>query len=213
MQGSLALLLCAFLAHFTFWRQVVAERAQATMSARLVTRMLSGMKVYTYGGGGQRRGADCSPATRRRADKGGGSTLRAAEVCLLRRGVRPDAPEDGGGVGLGSSSGGSSNDGGRVGGGDGGHDGGRAGPSFPLATECAICLEPYACVDEVVLLPCGHMLHKACLVSWARTKAAETRCPLCKAALVQPGADEDEACRCCCCPRTLRVGAGSVAMV
>ena len=37
---------------------------------------------------------------------------------------------------------------------------------------------------------CGHMLHEACLVSWARTKLADTACPLCKAPILVDDVDD-----------------------
>jgi len=57
--------------------------------------------------------------------------------------------------------------------------------------ECAICIEEYASGDRVVALPCGHLLHQACLVSWTKTKLEDTACPLCKATLVPEGSSEN----------------------
>ena len=71
--------------------------------------------------------------------------------------------------------------------------------------ECPICMEEYERDDEVVLLNCRHVLHKECLLSWARacTRPHATdgismaTCPLCKANLMPEGTQLDDDDDCC----------------
>jgi len=42
--------------------------------------------------------------------------------------------------------------------------------------ECAICLEPVAVGDTILVLPCSHIYHRRCLASWLAIKPT---CPLC----------------------------------
>ena len=84
--------------------------------------------------------------------------------------------------------------------------------------DCAICMEEYAKDDEVVLLPCRHLLHKECLVSWARTCARQDErgkvtCPLCKAAVVVDPVADHAACLGVCLHVFQVAGGGRTAMV
>ena len=68
------------------------------------------------------------------------------------------------------------------------------------APECPICLEAYEENEEIIVLPCRHMLHRACLLSWTRARMISTSCPLCKAPLLPDGVMIDDECempRCC----------------
>ena len=68
------------------------------------------------------------------------------------------------------------------------------------APECPICLEAYEENEEIIVLPCRHMLHRACLLSWTRARMISTSCPLCKAPLLPDGVVIDDECempRCC----------------
>ena len=80
-------------------------------------------------------------------------------------------------------------------------------------------MEDYADDDEVIELPCRHMLHKECLLSWAKACARPPRgagamatCPLCKAPLAEDApTDDDVLPRCCyilCCVPPPNSGAG-----
>ena len=71
-------------------------------------------------------------------------------------------------------------------------------------------MEDYADDDTVAVLPYGHVLHKECLLSWAKACAKPSRgsgamatCPLCKAPLAEGAHGETEStwvgCCCCCC--------------
>jgi len=63
-----------------------------------------------------------------------------------------------------------------------------------INTECSICLDDYKAGELVAQLPCGHLLHKACFVEWARTKLDDTKCPLCKAPIPVAEAQSDGCC-------------------
>ena len=68
------------------------------------------------------------------------------------------------------------------------------------APECPICLEAYEENEEIIVLPCRHVLHRACLLSWTRARMISTSCPLCKAPLLPDGVMIDDECempRCC----------------
>jgi hypothetical protein len=43
------------------------------------------------------------------------------------------------------------------------------------SSTCAICLQDFAAVDAVIILPCQHIFHGACASQWLRR---ERRCPL-----------------------------------
>mmetsp|Transcript_81888 Transcript_81888/g.163024 ORF Transcript_81888/g.163024 Transcript_81888/m.163024 type:complete len:443 (-) Transcript_81888:128-1456(-) len=85
------------------------------------------------------------------------------------------------------------------------------------APECPICIDAFQNTEEVVLLPCRHLLHKDCLVSWTKARMISTACPLCKAPLIPAEAlNEDEPCVCCVELRrlnSLRPGPNETAMV
>ena len=38
--------------------------------------------------------------------------------------------------------------------------------------ECPICIETYDLADEIVVLPCRHLLHKSCLLSWTKAQVS-----------------------------------------
>jgi hypothetical protein len=55
--------------------------------------------------------------------------------------------------------------------------------------ECAICMGPVnAVTGEFAVTPCDHMFHEICLRQWMDLKL---ECPVCRAALPPPPADED----------------------
>mmetsp|Transcript_28477 Transcript_28477/g.75299 ORF Transcript_28477/g.75299 Transcript_28477/m.75299 type:complete len:214 (+) Transcript_28477:190-831(+) len=44
-------------------------------------------------------------------------------------------------------------------------------------SECQVCLVAFCAGDELLILPCSHSYHRACIVRWLQ---AQTTCPLCK---------------------------------
>ena len=42
---------------------------------------------------------------------------------------------------------------------------------------CTICLEDFKVKDKLIYLPCFHLFHKDCIISWAKENSI---CPLCK---------------------------------
>ena len=42
---------------------------------------------------------------------------------------------------------------------------------------CTICLEDFKVKDKLMYLPCFHLFHKDCIISWAKENSI---CPLCK---------------------------------
>ena len=51
----------------------------------------------------------------------------------------------------------------------------------PLGSDCVICTQEYADPEEeVVVLPCGHVFHEACIDTWFERRNS---CPVCRAAL------------------------------
>lgn len=64
--------------------------------------------------------------------------------------------------------------------------GADAGPGARSNPQCPVCLEDMLCDggdagDDVHAIPCGHLMHKACLQQWR--VAGGTSCPLCRAAI------------------------------
>lgn len=51
--------------------------------------------------------------------------------------------------------------------------------------ECPICLSNFAVGDQVKLLPCGHIFHKACLDPWFLDHSST--CPICKRHITKKG--------------------------
>ncbi|KAI9188244.1 hypothetical protein H9P43_002635 [Blastocladiella emersonii ATCC 22665] len=51
----------------------------------------------------------------------------------------------------------------------------------PEDATCAICIDEYQPGDDLVLLPCKHVYHNACLREWL---AVSKLCPMCKADIV-----------------------------
>ena len=49
---------------------------------------------------------------------------------------------------------------------------------------CPICLETYKVSDQIIKLPCEHLMHKKCLKSWLQINAS---CPMCRAPIVLSG--------------------------
>ncbi|KAJ6438953.1 Pol-like protein [Purpureocillium lavendulum] len=49
----------------------------------------------------------------------------------------------------------------------------------PEGNDCAICLETLQDADVIRALPCKHVFHSECLLTWA--VARHNSCPLCKA--------------------------------
>ncbi len=75
--------------------------------------------------------------------------------------------------------------------------------------ECPICLEAYEADEEIVVLPCRHLLHRACLLSWTKARMISTSCPLCKASLLPEGAVIEEDCELRCCRAVRHVLSGA----
>lgn len=50
------------------------------------------------------------------------------------------------------------------------------------ATECRVCLEPVAPTDTLLMLPCQHEFHPACITKWACEYRGD--CPLCGKSLL-----------------------------
>ena len=46
---------------------------------------------------------------------------------------------------------------------------------------CACCLDDFGPNDQVALLPCGHIFHEDCVMSWFLTRASSGACPMCRA--------------------------------
>lgn len=55
------------------------------------------------------------------------------------------------------------------------------------AERCSICLDDLICNDDdemtinnnMLMMPCNHLFHNRCIISWLTTKNAST-CPLCR---------------------------------
>eukprot|EP00312_Isochrysidales_sp_CCMP1244_P020722 CAMPEP_0202786374 /NCGR_PEP_ID=MMETSP1388-20130828/70072_1 /ASSEMBLY_ACC=CAM_ASM_000864 /TAXON_ID=37098 /ORGANISM="Isochrysis sp, Strain CCMP1244" /LENGTH=241 /DNA_ID=CAMNT_0049455929 /DNA_START=21 /DNA_END=743 /DNA_ORIENTATION=+ len=52
------------------------------------------------------------------------------------------------------------------------------------ATSCAICLGDFEPGEELRILPCVHLYHRACIDEWIRRKGLAAKCPLCNRKLV-----------------------------
>jgi len=75
--------------------------------------------------------------------------------------------------------------------------------------ECSICLESFEAADEIVLLPCRHMLHRQCLLEWTQARMISATCPLCKASLLPEGLVIEDDCELRCCQTLGRALSGS----
>lgn len=49
--------------------------------------------------------------------------------------------------------------------------------NFILHPECCICLTEYEIGNVIHMLPCNHIFHRSCIVSWINK---QNRCPICK---------------------------------
>ncbi|MCL7050662.1 hypothetical protein MKW94_024895 [Papaver nudicaule] len=47
---------------------------------------------------------------------------------------------------------------------------------------CCVCIEGVSAVDEVIKIPCSHILHSDCLVRWLQI---DNSCPLCRCLVVK----------------------------
>lgn len=54
--------------------------------------------------------------------------------------------------------------------------------SADTATSCSICLSEYVRNEQILMLPCRHIYHRACVAEWLR---AHSQCPLCKQDVVE----------------------------
>ncbi|PNH06462.1 hypothetical protein TSOC_007122 [Tetrabaena socialis] len=55
-------------------------------------------------------------------------------------------------------------------------------PSTDITETCPICCDEDT--GALVLTPCGHLFHPACILTWVQTKKKDARCPMCRGALV-----------------------------
>ena len=56
-----------------------------------------------------------------------------------------------------------------------------------LEEACVICLDEWKEGDQIVVLPCGHRLHRRCAVDWAYSQQrGKERCPQCQGPLFHP---------------------------
>merc|ERR1712048_173955 len=59
---------------------------------------------------------------------------------------------------------------------------GASPPANTWQSTCGICLTDFEAQDDVILLPCYHVLCTACVVSWASSSSSGAHCcPTCRA--------------------------------
>ena len=174
LAGAVPLLSFVALTHLEYWRRIWRSQRAERRSQRILGHLLANMRVGRY--------ADAKRSAKRGSD-GGGASGGGASSGESGTGSEPSGCD----AAANSSGGGGS---------------GRCSCVWQgESIDCPICMEDYVDTDEVVILPCHHMLHKECLLSWARVCARPPRgagamatCPLCKAPLAEGAQAEDECC-------------------
>lgn len=58
-----------------------------------------------------------------------------------------------------------------------------SGDSSETPTSCSVCLEEFRLTDDVMVLPCYHVFHDVCALTWFSEKSVPT-CPLCLQAVL-----------------------------
>ena len=178
LAGAVPLLGLISLTHLEYCRRVTRRTREQRRTKRIIENLLRNLHVGRF--------AD----VKRMKEAGGGGSS-----------------SEGGGGGESSSSSGAAAASGDAEGGSSSSSSGQQQLAVWQAesSDCPICMEEWSPEDEVVFLPCQHLLHKECLLSWARTcarghhgRAAIATCPLCKAALADGSVPAgEEGCRCC----------------
>ena len=225
VEGAVPLVLLLAMTHLEYWRRIWHAQRWQRRSERLLERLLERLVVGRFeevrvmavdasvrggeeadsggngggdGGGNGGGNGDGDGGDDGGGDDGGGGTGHGVDTAgtgvAAPAAASDDDVEGGRGFGSGSSS-----------------SGGVAAAWQGEATDCPICMEDYAADDLVAVLPCKHLVHKECLLSWAKACATSTSsrgariatCPLCKQALDDGAATERQAapggcCSCCC---------------
>ena len=194
---GMPLLSMVVLIHISWWHRITLHIRSAARVYRLVDRIINTMLVATFGEMKEREREQLgqtfsrTPQTSPPLAQGSATSNSEAESSSAPAAVVEEKAA-------------SQPHNGRASAGDQSANGGDAGlgvGSFVGGSECVdcpICMEEYVDEDEVVLLPCRHLLHKECLLSWAhacarrRSGSEPATCPLCKASMVPEGTHLDE---------------------
>lgn len=215
---GLPVLSLTLLTHVAYWQRIAHRVRSLTRVHRVVERIISTMHIASYGelkrmppmaATTRLAGSEASPSI---ADgsvegggeggTGGGTGDGSRQNTEAGNSERERDPTDGDGGGGPASCDCDYEHGSQA---HASTDGATA-SSF-IGTDCPICMEEYEVDDEVLLLPCRHVLHKECLLSWARACAKPqgaggmptATCPLCKTNLVPEGAQlDDDGCAAVC---------------
>lgn len=208
IEGAVPLVLALALTHLEYWRRLWRAQRSERKGQRLVELMVERLRVSRFADVRRAAAACCGSTVAAVAGGGGGDGSSVGD--------------HGGGGGTGSAGETGGTDGAPPAGGDD-LEGGSGHSAVSVAwrgdvTDCPICMEEYAEDDVVAVLPCKHLMHKECVISWARAcartgrgRTAVATCPLCKASLNEAHEVVTEhpcaaICACACWPRRSRDG-------